>query len=104
MKKKSNKLLLLVVSQIIFLILLIGLMEVLIRAGILNSFYFPAPSNILMDIFQLFTDESIWVHVYTTLIEFIAGYALAILLGISIGMFLVLVPWAEESFNPLSQL
>jgi NitT/TauT family transport system permease protein len=100
MKKKSNKLLLLVVSQIIFLILLIGIFEVLVRADILNSLYFPAPSNIVIDIFRLFTDESIWVHVYTTLIEFIAGYALAVLLGISFGMFLVLVPWAEEFFQP----
>lgn len=72
----------------------------LVRKGMINSLYIPAPTSIIQDLLKLFEGGFIWPHFYATLSEFVVGYSIAAVLGIGFGMFLLLVPWAEQFFQP----
>lgn len=88
------------IYQLLFLIIILGIVEVLVRSGVVNSLYFPAPISVMNDFIQLFKSGVIWPHLYTTLSEFIIGYSLAVLLGIGLGLVVMIVPWAERFFQP----
>ena len=88
------------IYQLLFLIIILGIVEVLVRSGVVNSLYFPAPISVMNDFIQLFKSGVILPHLYTTLSEFIIGYSLAVLLGIGLGLVIMIVPWAERFFQP----
>lgn len=100
MKFKRKKFALLLLFQVLFLLIILGTVEVLVRQEVINSLFLAAPSSVILDIFNLFKDGFILPHFYVTLSEFIVGYSIAVVLGIAIGMFLLIVPWAEKFFQP----
>src|SRR5690625_4003517 len=100
MKFKRNNFALLLLFQVLFLLIVLGTVEVLVRQEVINSLFLAAPSSVIVDIFNLFKDGFIWSHFYVTFSEFIVGYSIAAVSGIAIGMFLLIVPWAEKFFQP----
>lgn len=98
MKRKRQGLLIL--SQLIFLLLILGMVEILVRNNYIHSLFLPAPTMVLVDLFTLFEDGFIWQHIYVTLLEFIIGYSLAVIIGISCGILLVYINRAEQFFQP----
>lgn len=100
MKNKDKKVVILIIFQLLFLLAILGTVEIFVRNGIINSLFLPAPSSVVIDIVKLFENGFIWPHFYVTFSEFIVGYSIAAFLGIGIGMFLLLVPWAERFFQP----
>jgi len=89
-----------IIGQIALLLLGLGFIEYIVRAGIVGSLYVPEPTRVVQEIAALFTKGELFRHLFVTLQEFAAGYVLSALAGIGTGMFLVLVPNAETFFRP----
>lgn len=89
-----------VFGQILFLLLGLGLIEYLVRAEVIGSLYLSKPTLVVKELVGLFAQGVVFHHLFITLGEFAAGYALSALTGIGIGLFLVLVPRMETFFRP----
>ncbi|UNK16924.1 ABC transporter permease [Paenibacillus sp. N3/727] len=88
------------VGQLVLLLILLALCELLVRTEVVSSLYLPAPTQVSKAMVELFQDREIYKHIYVTLGEFVVGYSVSVITGIAVGMFLVLVPWAEKFFRP----
>ncbi|WP_028551537.1 ABC transporter permease [Paenibacillus sp. UNC451MF] len=89
-----------IIAQILFLLLGLGLIEYIVRAEIVGPLYLSKPTQVIDEIVGLFTNGTIFHHLFVTLGEFLAGYVLSAVAGIGTGLFLVLVPRAESFFRP----
>ncbi|WP_054956999.1 ABC transporter permease [Paenibacillus dakarensis] len=87
-------------GQIGLLVILLGICELLVRIEVISDLYLPAPSQVGKEMLALFLDGEIFKHLYVTVVEFAVGYGISVAAGIGVGMFLVLVPWAEQFFRP----
>ena len=71
-------------------VLLLMLWEVLVRTGMLDARFFPAPSKISETFFALVQDGSLWVNTWASLQRLFWGFLLgaipALLLGIAMGL------------------
>ena len=73
-------------SMLIFL----ALWEAVVRAGLVNPLFTSSPSRIVAAAFDMFADGSIWVHLQVSATEFFSGFALAIVIGVPLG---ILMGW-----------
>lgn len=87
-------------GQIGLLVILLGICELLVRTEVISALYLPAPTQVGKEMVALFLDGEIFKHLYVTIVEFAIGYGISVIAGIGVGMFLVLVPWAEQFFRP----
>jgi NitT/TauT family transport system permease protein len=91
----------LVAGQVALLFGLLAVAELLVRTGTVSSLYLPAPTSVVAEIGELLAGGSdFYANLGVTLREFITGYLLAVVGGIATGLFLVLVPHAENFFRP----
>lgn len=71
-------------------ILLLVLWEVLVRVGILDARFFPAPSKIFITLMELIRDGSLWANTWASLQRLFWGFLLgaipALVLGIAMGL------------------
>jgi NitT/TauT family transport system permease protein len=65
---------------------------------------FPAPAAVARAIGHLGATSKLWLYVRDSLFRVGAGYALAVLAGIPLGIFLGYNPTAERAANPLIQI
>lgn len=86
-------------------IFLIG-WEVLSRTGVLDPFFFPAPSAVALTLFELFTGGStnIWPHLQATFTAALLGLVLGLALGILLGFVAALTPIVAELLTPVMML
>ena len=80
-------------SQILLLVAIIGLWELFTAVGILDSFYFSSPSRIINTLGEMFATGDIWAHIGVTLYETLLGFIIATLLGTLIA---ILLWWSEK--------
>ena len=98
---RSKRRLALIAGQVATLIAVLCLVEFLVEAGVVSSLYLPAPTDVASEVRGLLQPGSeFYPNLFVTLQEFVTGYALAVVVGISVGLFLVLVPHAETFFRP----
>jgi ABC-type nitrate/sulfonate/bicarbonate transport system permease component len=71
-------------------IMLLVLWEVLVRVGILDARFFPAPSKIFETLMELIRDGSLWANTWASLQRLFWGFLLgaipALVLGIAMGL------------------
>lgn len=75
--------------------------ELATRLEILNPFYFPPFSKILVKGYEMFADGSIWEHMWFSLTNFAIGFFVSVLLGVLLG---VPMGWYKnvcKTFDPL---
>jgi NitT/TauT family transport system permease protein len=74
--------------------------ELASRTGLVNRFFLPPASEALINIVTLFRNDNLWGHLGISLFRALAGFALAGLAGVPLGLFLSLSPrrlkWALE--------
>lgn len=99
-QSKSSKHGGILIGQIALLGLILGVIEFVVRRGIVGKLYLSEPTVVVNEIIQLLGQSEIYVSLWITLQEFLIGYLLAAVLGIATGMFLVLVKQAEAFFRP----
>ncbi|AZS38324.1 Riboflavin transport system permease protein RibX [Microbacterium lemovicicum] len=66
-----------------------------------NPFVFPPPAAVGEAFVVLLADPATWSEVGITVTEILAGFAIAVVLGVLVGVLLGKLPWLELSIRPL---
>jgi len=73
-------------SMLVFL----ALWELVVSAGLVNPLFTSSPSRIVVAAIEMFADESFYAHLEVSATEFFSGFALAIVIGVPLG---ILMGW-----------
>lgn len=88
------------VSRAAILICFLFLWEYTARAGIIDSFIFSSPSQVARCFWEMVTDRSIFLHLWTTLYETIASFLLTTLISILAAVLLWCSSKLSEILDP----
>jgi NitT/TauT family transport system permease protein len=88
------------------IVTLLVMWELAARLGWLNTFLFPAPSNIATTIWKQSGPDgsppyAMPTHVLRSMIRLLAGIALAVVIGTILGVLIGMTRWARMLFQPL---
>ena len=97
-KQKFNKILVLG-SQILILVIFLGLWELLANKGIIDSFITSSPSRII-NTFANFSSNNLLMHIKVTVYETILGFGIGIILGVIIAIILWWSEFLSKVFEP----
>jgi NitT/TauT family transport system permease protein len=89
-----------IVTPAIIIVLIIAWQLFVTISGV-NPFVFPPPLEVGQAFVQLIIDPNTWKEVWLTVVEILAGFAIAVVLGIVVGVVLGKLPWLEVSIRPL---
>jgi NitT/TauT family transport system permease protein len=64
----------------------LALWEIVVRAGAVNPLFTSSPSRIVVAAIEMFGDESFYGHLEVSAEEFFSGFALAIVIGVPLGL------------------
>lgn len=87
-------------TQISVALLILILWEVGARTGIINSFIFSSPSQIMRTLLDLARSGELWIHVYQTLIEIVVAFTIGIGLGFIISILMYLCKFLADVLDP----
>lgn len=88
------------VTQLVILLLFIGLWEAAGQNKWIDPLLFSYPSKLFRLLWEMSFDGSIWPHVGMTVMETIVGFALGTLLGTAIAAILWWFPFLSRVFDP----
>lgn len=74
------------------LLLFVALWEILARIGVIDSFILSQPSRIWRTWVNLFAEGDLWLHLWVTVYETLAGFSLGVILGVGLA---VLLWWSD---------
>jgi len=83
------------------IIVLIAAWQIFVTVSGVNPFVFPPPLEVGEAFVTLLIDPNTWKEVWLTVVEILAGFAIAVVLGIVVGVVLGKLPWLEVSIRPL---
>ena len=66
-----------------------------------NPLLMPAPSRIVAAVYEMASDGSLWTHVAASLQRVFAGFLLAALCGVALGMLTGWVQWISDIVRPM---
>jgi len=75
--------------------------ELSTRLEIINPFYFPPFSKIILKGYELFANGSIWEHMWFSLTNFSIGFAISVVLGVVMGVPMGWYRAVHKTFDPL---
>jgi ABC-type nitrate/sulfonate/bicarbonate transport system permease component len=75
--------------------------ELSTRLEIINPFYFPPFSKIVIKGYEMFATGSIWEHMWFSLTNFAIGFIVSVLLGVVIGVPMGWYRGVHKTFDPL---
>ncbi|MGH7810411.1 MAG: ABC transporter permease, partial [Candidatus Binatia bacterium] len=75
--------------------------ELSTRFEIINPFYFPPFSKIIIKGYELFANGSIWEHMWFSLTNFAIGFIVSVILGVVIGVPMGWYRSVHKTFDPL---
>jgi NitT/TauT family transport system permease protein len=81
---------------------IVGVIEILVRAGAINHLVFPAPSEVVGSLLTLAGQPFFWDNFRVTVIEAVAGFAIGGALGFVSGTVIGLSVFARRSLYPLA--
>lgn len=88
LKKEKRARVLVIINQILILLFLLIIWEVLSRVGVINTFLFSSPSNIIKTISNLYKSSDLFNHICITTYETALSFIIASILGIGIATIL----------------
>lgn len=80
---------------------IVALWEIYVRAFDVSPFILPSPVDVWEATVRLLSDPKTYNHIWVTLFETVAGFLIAVVVGIGIGALLGKIPWLERTLNPL---
>jgi ABC-type nitrate/sulfonate/bicarbonate transport system permease component len=84
------------------IVLVLLIWEVFSRVGIFDPFFVPPFSEVLATLYdQLFVSGDILVHTLASLRRISIGYAIAAVVGVSMGLAMGRITWIRNFFDPL---
>jgi NitT/TauT family transport system permease protein len=90
----------LAICQALLLFTLFGTWYVLTETGVLAPFFFGKPLKVLNVIWEWFSSGKIYPHLAVTLVETILAFAVGSVLGLVVGLWLALSPFASALTDP----
>ncbi len=87
-------------AQLFILVLGLGAWEMYVRTGIVDSFYFPSPTAIVIRLGHWATSRSIYYDAGVTLIEVLVSFVLGSAIGTAAGIWLGLSPLSAQILDP----
>src|SRR5262249_24018644 len=69
-----------------------------------GSVIFPTPWQVVRGAFELAVDGTLWTHIAASLVRVSAGFALAVLVGVPLGIWMGWVAGAFNTLNPIVQM
>ena len=87
--------------QTVAMAVLLGLWEVLGRAGYIDPFYAPPPSTVAAALWTVFADGSIWPHLIATFTAALVGLFAGLILGAILGFAAALVRPLSDILEPI---
>ena len=100
LKKQKKKRMIITVSRWLILVVLIGLWELCAGIKLIDPFITSSPSRVLKTIGDLYSNGTLFRHVGITLMETLAGFAIAVILGYAIAVLLWLSDSARKIIEP----
>ncbi|HEU4390494.1 MAG TPA: ABC transporter permease [Blastocatellia bacterium] len=88
------------IYQVLLAVGFVLLWESLVRAGLLDEFFFPKPTSTLMRIGEWFARRDIYGHLGITFAESLLAFVIGTFAGIGIGLWLALTPRMLEVLEP----
>lgn len=88
-------------NQVIGLaIVLLAFWELICRLGNISPLVLPAPSRVVVRLYGMFADGTVWPHFGVTLTEILMGFGVGIASGLLVGALVSLVPAVERLVYP----
>ena len=88
------------VARASILIVFLILWEAVVDIGHIPPFIVPAPSSVMVRLYQVVLEGSLWSHTLVTLTEILAGLAIGVAAGLAFGVTVALLPLAEDLIYP----
>lgn len=95
-KRKKKRFTFINILQAATLVLLLAYMEYAVKNGLVNKIFMAAPTDIIQEGVKIIKDGLLLPHLLMTLEEVLAGYALAAVVGVAVGLLWTLFPKLEE--------
>lgn len=93
-----------ILVQVAIVLSLLLLWEAGVRAGLIDPFFFPAPSMLVARIGEWMSTADFWSDVGITLLETILSFVAGIAIGTALGIWLGLSPFAAEVVQPFIKM
>jgi len=93
LKKQKKKKIIVHVSRCLILAAILGIWELCAQLKLVDPFVTSSPSRVCTTIGDLYANGTLFYHIGITLMETVAGFAIAVILGYAIAVVL----WASES-------
>ena len=78
--------------------------EVAARFGLINILLLPPPSKAFADLIVLVSSGYLWKALYASLFRVVRGFALAVAVGVSLGIAVARIRLVNDFFDPLVEL
>lgn len=85
----------------LLLALLVLLWDAYVRIFEVSPFILPSPLDVWDSTVRLLSDRKTYGHIQVTLVETVAGFLIAVVVGVGLGAALGKLPWLERTLNPL---
>lgn len=90
------------ISTPLLLLAIVVAWELYVRYSGISEYVVPAPADAWTSLVALLREPSTWtVHIWTTLLETLVGFAIAVVTGIAFGAVLGRVYWLELALRPI---
>ncbi|MCH5167267.1 MAG: ABC transporter permease [Erysipelotrichales bacterium] len=96
---KRNKLII-TISQFSLLTFFIVIWELLSRYNIINSFIFSSPSKVITTLINLYQDNNLFIHIFTTSVEVILSLILSFIVAFLIALILYSFKTIKKILDP----
>lgn len=97
LKKQKRKKIIVTLSRWLLLIALLGLWELSAQTKLIDPFITSSPSRVCKTIADLYRNGTLFYHIGVTLMETLAGFAIAVILGYIIAIVL----WSSETVRKI---
>jgi NitT/TauT family transport system permease protein len=87
--------------RLVFFSALVALWEILARAGLWPSYLFPSASDVVRSLADGFSDRSYVIGIAGSVWRLLQGYAIALVVGLSLGMAMAEVRWLKDTVGLL---
>ena len=88
LKKAKRRKILITITQITIILILLFIWELLAQLGIINTFLFSSPSNVVNTIISLYKSNNLFQHILITTYETLLSFIIAFVIGIGIATIL----------------
>lgn len=81
----------------------VGLWEILVRVGVVDSFFLPAPTQVIqrMQDLAMGPDAVLWHDIHMSATRVLMGFALSALIGVPFGVAMGMSPMVRALLNPI---